>query len=79
MALVTHILARVVPRDARPLGTSFIAVWLILSGQVRASPRPRPGRSAFYFRLRGNFTFNRLQKKEKTKADTPRPPLLVYY
>ena len=34
MALVTHMLAHVVPRDARPFGATLLTVWLILSGQA---------------------------------------------
>jgi len=39
MDLVIHMLAHVVTRHARPLGTSFLAVWLILPGQA---PDPGP-------------------------------------
>jgi hypothetical protein len=44
MALVTHMLAHVVPMDARPFGAALLTVWLILPGTPRT-----PARSALFF------------------------------
>lgn len=74
MGLVTYMLAHVVTRHTQPLGTSFLAVWLILPGQA---PDPRPVRR-FHFRLRENLTSHRLkrnrQSQQNQKQTHPLPP-----
>jgi hypothetical protein len=69
MALVTHMLAHVVPMDARPFGATLLTVWLILP----VTPRT-PARSAFSFSPTRKFNFSQAQKQPpKPKADTPPP------
>ena len=76
MVLVTHMLAHVVPRDARPLGASLLTVWLILSGQALD---PALVVRRFIFAYAKISLLTGYKKKRKPKADTPRPPVLVYY
>ena len=68
MGLVTHMLAHVVPRHARPFGATLLTVWLILPGIPRT-----PARSAFSFSPTRKLNFSQAQKQQP-KADTPRPP-----
>jgi len=63
MALVTHTLARVVPRDARPFGAALLTAWLILPG----TPRP-PARSALFFCVAKKQLLTGSKTTAKTKS-----------
>ena len=71
MALVTHMLAHVVPMDARPFGAALLTARLILPGTPRT-----PARSALFFRVAKKTTSHRPKNNRQNQKQThPRPPV----
>jgi len=65
MALVTHMLAHVVPRDARPFGAALLTAWLILPGTPRT-----PARSALFFCYAKKTTSHRPKNNRQNQKQT---------